>query len=150
GQQRPAVADQGPRRRGRLPVRPLPVRAHPPLPRLKVIRAEPRTLQTLPVHPEFLACPVRSLARLPEGGIFPRRIGGNPRGAVGTPVVRDVPCEHLLPLVEGARAYLVRVVPAVPEVAGPELLRLPAEVLFLRLAHPVGPVSEEFGVPLGE
>jgi hypothetical protein len=69
---------------------------------------------------------------------------------VGTPVVREVPGEHLLPVVEGARPHRVWVIPAVPQSAGPELFRLPAEVLFLRLAHPVGSVPEELGVPLGE
>src|SRR4029079_14542549 len=42
-----------------------------------------------------------------------------------------------------------RVIPPVPEVAGAELPRLPAQVPLLGVAHPVCPVAEELGVPLG-
>src|SRR5262249_15205837 len=120
GQERPVVAEQRLRRRGRQPVRPLTVRAQLPFPPPGVVRAEPRPLQVLPVYLEFLAPPVRSVARLPEGRVFPRGVRGDPPGSVGAPVVRDVPGEDLLPVVEVARPHGARVIPAVPEVAGPE------------------------------
>ena len=37
-----------------------------------------------------------------------------------------------------------------PELAGPELLGLPAQVRLLRLADLEGPVAEELRVPLGQ
>src|SRR5262249_17981712 len=132
------------------PVGALEVRAHLPLLPLGVVGTEPGLLQALPVHLELFAHPVHAVAQPPEDRGFPRRVGGQSPGAVGAPVVRDVPGEYLLSFGEVARSPGVGVVPAVPEVAGPELARLPAEVLLLPLADLEGPVAKELGVPLGQ
>src|SRR5437899_6964598 len=42
------------------------------------------------------------------------------------------------------------VIPSLPEVAGPELPSLPAEVLLLRFADLEGPIPEELRIPFGE
>src|SRR5207244_13477099 len=42
------------------------------------------------------------------------------------------------------------VIPSVPEVAGPELPSLPAQVLLFRFADLECPIPEELRIPLGE
>src|SRR5262245_63432663 len=69
---------------------------------------------------------------------------------MGAPVVGDVPGENLLPLIEVSGSHGVRVIPAMPEIAGAELPGLPAEVLLLPLADSEGLIAEELGIPLGE
>src|SRR5262249_51766250 len=103
-----------------------------------------------PVHLQLLPTPAHAPAELPERRVLPRGVGREPPGAVGPPVVGEVEGPDLVPVVEGARAQGVGVVPAVPELPRPELLRLPAEVRLLRLAEPEGPVAQELGVPLGQ
>src|SRR5262249_50206963 len=150
GQQRAIVADERLRRGRRHPVRPLQVGTHLPLLSLSVVRTEARLLEVLPVHLEILASPLHALAQFPEGLVFPRRVRGQPPGAMGAPVVGDVPGENLLPLIEVSGSHGVRVIPAMPEIAGAELPGLPAEVLLLPLADSEGLIAEELGIPLGE
>src|SRR5205807_1252266 len=45
-------------------------------------------------------------------------------------------------------AYLMRVIPAMPQVAGPKLTGLPAQVALLGLCDLEDAVAEELGVPL--
>ena len=150
GQQRQVVAEQGLRGGRGDPVGALVGQVHPLVPLLDVVRAEARPLQVLPVDLEVLAAPVDAVAQLPEVAVFPGRVGRHAPGAEGAPVVGQVHGEDRVPLVESARAQVVGVVPAVPEVAGPELLGLPAQVRLLRLADLEGPVAEELRVPLGQ
>src|SRR5437016_831534 len=97
----------------------------------------------LPVHPKLLAPLIDALARLPEDRVFPWRGRRHPPGAVGAPVVGEIHGEHGVALVEGLRSQRIGIIPAVPELAGPELRRLPAQVRLLRLADPVSRVPEE-------
>src|SRR5439155_20344263 len=119
------------------------------LPRLNVIRAEPRLLEALPVHFQILPPPLGAGSRLPERRVLPRRVGGETPGAVGAPVVGQVAREDVLPVVELARPHRDRVIPPVPEIPLLELSGFPAEVPLLGVADAVGPVAEELGVPLG-
>src|SRR5581483_5229615 len=96
GQERPVIAQQCLRRRGRLPVRALAIGNQLPFTALRVIWTESRPLQVLPVHREFSAPSVRAVAELPEGGVLPRGIRADPPGTEGTPVVREVARQDLL------------------------------------------------------
>src|SRR5207247_10867352 len=98
------------------------------------------------LHRELRAAPVDAITRRPEDRVLPRRDRRHSPGAERPPVVGDIPGEYRVPLVEGARSEGLGVIPAVPKLAGPELLGFPAQVLLLHRADLVRLVADELSV----
>src|SRR5439155_12580735 len=113
-----------------------------------IIRAEPRSLQLLPVHRERLSALLGAVPKPPEDLVFPGRGRRDAPGAIGAPVVGEVAGEDRVALLEDTGTEGVGGIPAVPELAGTELRGFPAQVRLLRLADPEGAGPEELGVPL--
>src|SRR5690349_14620701 len=82
--------------------------------------------------------------------VLPRRIAGDAPGSKRAPVLRDIAGEDRVALVEPIGPNLEWVIPAMPEVAGPELFGFPAQVGFFGFARLKGGVTEELGVPLAD
>src|SRR5262249_54877400 len=142
-QQRTIVSHERLCGRGRDPIARFEIGDELPALPLRVIGAETRLLQGIPVGAEFASSRLRARLELPVDVMLPRRIRGQSQRAKGAPVVRDVAGEDLGAFVEIARADMVLIIPAVPEVARPELPGLEAQVLLLALADLVGAIALE-------
>src|SRR6266404_4504887 len=79
--------------------------------------------------------------------VFPRRNPGHTPSAKSSKVVREIPGEHGILFVEAIRPDRVGIIPAVPEIACAELLRLPAQIRFFRFADLEGAVAKKLRVP---
>src|SRR5438105_8884172 len=82
--------------------------------------------------------------------VLPGRDRRNAPAAKGAPIVGQIKGEERIAFLEPGRADLERIIPPMPEIAGPKLSSLPAQVGFFLLADLVSAIAEELRIPFGQ
>src|SRR5262249_654530 len=80
--------------------------------------------------------------------MLPRRYGQHAPRPKRPKVIHQIRGKDRIPLVERLRSEIPRIVPAKPDVPGPQLLRLPPQVRLFRVTDLVRGVADELRIPL--